>query len=227
VAATIGEEPEQPLFGYVVLLENHAPHECGADDASSFPALFADTEDFVPNCALDEYLRRLGSTAAAVRSLTEYLGGIEARTGRPFVLLVFGDHQPHTFASTGGFQYDYGALRKIADKRTTFFHFVSSVPGRRLRCCSVEPTAAMLPTLLSGFVAKSADDVYLGTNLWLHARCGADTVQVDFGNFMEKLNSRNVDGRTQDCRHAYEQALNWYRHAGVVRLASKFAASHD
>jgi hypothetical protein len=85
----------------------------------------------------------------------------------------------------------------------------------------------MLPTLLSGFVAKSADDVYLGTNLWLHARCGADTVQVDFGNFMEKLNSRNVDGRTQDCRHAYEQALNWYRHAGVVRFASKFAASHD
>ena len=227
VAATIGEEPEQPLFGYVVLLENHAPHECGADDASSFPALFADTDDFVPNCALDEYLRRLGSTAAAVRSLTEYLGGIEARTGRPFVLLVFGDHQPHTFASTGGFQYDYGALRKIADKGTTFFHFVSSVPDRRLRCCSVVPTAAMLPTLLSGFVATSADDVYLGTNLWLHARCGADAVQVDFGNFMERLNSRSVDARTQDCRRAYEQALNWYRHAGVVRLASEFAASHD
>jgi hypothetical protein len=85
----------------------------------------------------------------------------------------------------------------------------------------------MLPTLLSGFVATSADDVYLGTNLWLHARCGADAVQVDFGNFMEKLNSRSVDARTQDCRRAYEQALNWYRHAGVVRLASEVAASQD
>jgi hypothetical protein len=44
---------------------------------------------------------------------------------------------------------------------------------------------------------------------------------------MEKLNSRNVDGRTRDCRHAYQQALNWYRHAGIVRLASEFADSHD
>jgi hypothetical protein len=227
VAATIGGEPKQPFFGYVLLLENHAPHECRTGDASSFPALFADTEDFVPNCALDEYLRRLGSTAAAVRSLIEYLGGIEARTGRPFVLLVFGDHQPHTFASTGGFQYDYGALRKIADKRTTFFHFISSVPGRRLRCCSVVPSAVMLPTLLSGFVAKSADDVYLGTNLWLHARCGADAVQVDFGNFMEIMDSRSIDRRTEDCRHAYERALNWYRHSDVVRLGSEFDAARD
>lgn len=227
VAATIGGEPEQPFFGYVLLLENHAPHECGTSDASNFPALFADTEDFVPNCALDEYLRRLGSTTAAVRSLTDYLGAIEARTGRPFVLLVFGDHQPHTFASTGGFQYDYGALRKIADKRTTFFHFISSVPGPRPRCCSAVPSAVMLPTLLSGFVATSADDVYLGTNLWLHAHCGADAVQVDFGNFMEKLDSPSVDRRTADCRHAYDRALNWYRHSDVVRLGSEFGPARD
>jgi hypothetical protein len=153
-----------------------------------------------------------------VRSLVDYLGGIEARTGRPFVLLVFGDHQPHTFASTGGFQYDYSALRKVADTRTTFFHFISSVPGRQLRCCPAVPSAAVLPTLLSGFVATSADDVYLGMNLWLHARCGSDSVQVDFGNFMERLNSRDVDRRTADCRKAYERALNGYRNSGVVRL---------
>ena len=48
MAATIGKDPEQPFLGYVLFLENHAPHECGADDASSFPVLFADTADFVP-----------------------------------------------------------------------------------------------------------------------------------------------------------------------------------
>jgi len=218
VAATLGADPEQPFFGYILLLENHVPHNCNAADTANFPVRFADTEDFLPNCALHEYLRRLGSTTTAVRSLVDHLDGIESRTGRPFVLLVFCDHQPHTFASTGGFQYEYSALRNVADTRTTFFHFISSVPGRQLRCCSAVPSAAILPTLLSGFVATSADDVYLGTNLWLHARCGSDAVQVDFGNFMERLNSRNVDGRTPDCTKAYERALNGYRNSGVVRL---------
>lgn len=167
VAAILGADPEQPFLGYVLLLENHVPHNCRADDTSNFPVRFSDTENFVPNCALHEYLRRLGSTTTAVRSLVDYLDGIESRTGRPFVLLVFGDHQPHTFASTGGFQYDYSALRKFADTRTTVFHFISSVPGRQLRCFSAVPSAAVLPTLLSGFVANSPDDVYLGTNLRL------------------------------------------------------------
>jgi hypothetical protein len=76
----------------------------------------------------------------------------------------------------------------------------------------------MLPTLLSAFVAASADDVYVGTNLWLHARCGPDAVQVDFGNFMERLSSRSVDKRTEDCRQAYDRALSWYRNSGIVRL---------
>jgi len=219
VEATIGPKPDLPFFGYVLFLENHAPHKCRTDDAAGFPASFVDSADFVPNCALHEYLRRVGSTTSAVRSLVEYLEAIEDRTGRPFVLLVFGDHQPHTFSSTGGFQYDYSGFRKIADTRTTFFHFISSVRGRKLRCCSVTPPASALPTLLSVFVATSADDVYLGTNLWLHARCGADSVQVDFGNFMERLNSRNVDRRTEACKQAYDRALNWYRNSGVVRLS--------
>lgn len=221
VAAAIGADPQQPFFGYVLFLENHAPHVCRTNDASAFPVRFADTADFEPNCALHEYLRRLGSTTVAVHSLLQFLGAIESRTGRPFVLLVFGDHQPHTFASTGGFHYDYAALRRVVDTRTTFFHFISSVPGRRLRCCSAVPSASVLPTLLSGFVATSADDVYLGTNLWLHARCGSDAVQVDFGNFMEQLNSRDVDRRTAECREAYERALVWYRESGVIRLGGE------
>lgn len=146
VAATFGAEPEKPFFGSVLLLENHAPHACGAVDASNFPVRFADTEDSIPNSALREYLPRLGFTTTAV------------------------------------------------------------------------PSAAVLPTLLSGFVATSANDVYLGTNLGRHARCGSDAVQVDYGNFMEWLNSRNVDSRTADRRKAYGRALSGFRNSGVVRL---------
>ena len=121
-----------------------------------------------------------------------YLADIEARTGRPFVLLVFGDHQPHTFSSTGGFQYDYSGFRQIADTRMTFFHVISSVPGKKLRCCSVIPPPRCCRRCLSGYVANSPDDVYLGINLWLHARCGTDAVRRDFGNFMSKLSHRGT-----------------------------------
>ncbi|MBK7904916.1 MAG: sulfatase-like hydrolase/transferase, partial [Proteobacteria bacterium] len=187
VRTAMGPAPRAPFFSYVLLIENHSPHDCGAGDTEGFAVRFAGTQEFIPNCALHEYLRRLDSTTSAVQSLQGYLAEIEARTGRPFVLLVFGDHQPHTFATTGGSQYDYGTFRKIADTRVTFFHILSSVPGRKLRCCSVIPPANMLPTLLSGYVASSPDDVYLGINLWLHDRCGTDAVHRDFGNFMSRL----------------------------------------
>jgi phosphoglycerol transferase MdoB-like AlkP superfamily enzyme len=218
VRTAMGPAPQAPFFSYVLFIENHSPHDCGASHTADFAVRFADTQEFTPNCALHEYLRRLDSTTTAVQSLQAYLADIEARTGRPYVLLVFGDHQPHTFSSTGGFQYDYSAFRKIVDTRTTFFHILSSVPGKKLRCCSVVPSATMLPTLLSGYVASSPDDVYLGINLWLHARCGTDAVHRDFGNFMSKLAPRSIAERTDTCSAAYESALSWYRASGVVRL---------
>ena len=221
VQAAMGPAPAAPFFSYVLFIENHSPHDCAPADASGFAVRFAGTQEFIPNCALHEYLRRLDSTTAAVQSLQEYLVDIEARTGRPFVLLVFGDHQPHTFSSTGGFQYDYSGFRQIADTRITFFHIISSVPGKRLRCCSVMPSATMLPTLLSGYVASSPDDVYLGINLWLHAHCGTDAVHRDFGNFMSRLAPRSIAERTADCSAAYERALSGYQASGVVRLERK------
>jgi hypothetical protein len=218
VRTAMGPDPAAPFFSYVLFIENHSPHDCGTGDTNGFEVRFAGTEEFTPNCALHEYLRRLDSTTSAVQSLQDYLTDIEARTGRPFVLLVFGDHQPHTFASTGGFQYDYGTLQKMADMHMTFFHIISSVPGKKLRCCAVIPSATMLPTLLSGYVASSPDDVYLGINLWLHDRCGTDAVRRDFGTFMSKLAPRAIAERTQACSAAYERALSWYRTSGVVRL---------
>lgn len=218
VRTALGPAPLAPFFSYLLLIENHSPHDCGAANTAGFPARFVDTQEFIPNCALHEYLRRLDSTTAAVESLRGYLAGIEARTGRPFVLLVFGDHQPHTFSSTGGFQYDYGEFRKVADTRMTFFHVISSVSGKKLRCCSVIPAATMLPTLLSGYVANSPDDVYLGINLWLHERCGTDALHRDFGNFMTGLAPRVTAEGTDACSAAYERALSWYRTSGVVRL---------
>ena len=221
VQAALGSAPVAPFFGYALLIENHAPHECVSPGTAGFPVHFAATAEFTPNCALHEYLRRLGSTTAAVQSLIAYLAALEARTGRPYVMLVFGDHQPHTFSSTGGFQYDYSSFRKVSDTRMTFFHIWSSMPDNPLRCCDVAPPATVMPTLLSRFVTNVPDDVYLGINLWLHARCGSDALHRDFGAFMHKLEDRNtLAGRTQVCEAAYARALAWYQGSGVVRLSA-------
>jgi hypothetical protein len=79
----------------------------------------------------------------------------------------------------------------------------------------------MLPTLLSGYVADSPDDVYLGLNLWLHAHCGTDAVHRDFGNFMSKLSPSSIAERTDACSAAYERALSGFQASGVMRLERK------
>jgi hypothetical protein len=220
IAATVRERlepsPDSPFFGYVLFIENHAPHACGLEDPAEFPVRFADTDDFEPHCALHEYLRRLGSTTEAVQGLVGYLADFEARTGRPFVLLVFGDHQPHTFTGTGGFQYDYGPLRARSDPHETFFHVFASRTLRRIECCSVAPPTSLLPTLLSGFVAAGPDDVYLGANFWLFDRCGTDAVGRNFSDRLGALDEAPDAGRGADCRSAYERAVAAYRESGVV-----------
>lgn len=222
IAATVrerlGPSPEAPFFGYVLFIENHAPHACGLEDPAEFPVRFADTDDFEPHCALHEYLRRLGSTTEAVQGLVAYLADLEARTGRPFVLLVFGDHQPHTFTGTGEFQYDYGPLRERSDPRETFFQVLASRALRRIECCSVAPPASLLPTLLSGFVAAGPDEVYLGTNLWLFERCGSEAVGKEFSDRLGGMEDAPAEPRGEECRSAYERAVAAYRGSGVVAI---------
>jgi hypothetical protein len=222
VEATLTAEPDSPFFAYVLFLENHSPHDCGDADPAGFTAGFADTRDPVPTCSLHEYLRRLGSTTRAIESLLEYLARVEARSGRPFVLLAFGDHQPFTFTDTGGARYDYRPLRRQPDNaHTTFFHIYSSLPDRKLRCCQSAAPAALLPTLLSGFVAGSPDDVYLGINLWLYDQCGSDAVRRNFGDSLEALSRPARDGRTEACKKAYGRAVAGYRTSGTFRLGDE------
>lgn len=220
VTTFLGHEPPTPLFAYVVLLENHAPHECGTSDDASFSVRFSDSTNVEFNCALSEYVRRLHSTSTAVRHVESYLEGIESRTGRPFVLLVFGDHQPHTFTATGGFNSDYSALRNDPDVLKTFFHVKSSV-GRPLNCCAAALPTSALPTLLSSFVARSVDELYLGENLWLTSRCGADALNWHFNEGMTSGSEDSVtDERTKDCRIAYRRALTSFRAENVVNITA-------
>jgi len=98
----MGEQPSAPFFAHVLLNENHGPHNCEEPVEDSFSVRFAHSEKFEANCQLAEYLRRLESTTAAVSLARDYLRDLERRTGRPFVLLVYGDHQPYSFTGEWG-----------------------------------------------------------------------------------------------------------------------------
>lgn len=216
VVDRLGPKPAQPFFVYVGLLENHYPHDCKLARTHRFATRFIDTEEFEPNCSLYEYLRRLESTTASVTMLTEYLKDIESDTGRPYVLAVFGDHQPATF-TTPRYGYDVGAYRRGANLNQTFFRIETSTKSR-LQCCDRALPASVLPALVSTFAADEPDDVYLGVNLWLFEHCGSDAVQRSFAANLAVMAHDGNTARTTECQSAYERTLTWYRSSGIVRI---------
>jgi hypothetical protein len=136
------------------------------------------------------------------------------------VLLVFGDHQPHTFTSTGNeVQYDFNEFRRNSDKNITFFHIFSTASTRLRLPASTAPPATVLPTLVSSFLAKAPEDVYLGLNLWLYAHCGSDAVGRQFPGGLNGMNSAPEANRSAGCSSAYDRALAGYRNAGVFRFS--------
>jgi len=228
-------QPDSPFFANVLLLENHGPHECNASEDPGFPVRFAATGDFEANCILNEYLRRLRSTEQAFSLISEYLRNLEDRTGRPFVLLVYGDHQPFSFTGETLGQVELGKLRRSQSRNETFLHLVSTT-GNRLKCCEKTVPASLLPTLLSGLAATGPEDVYLPINLWLYEHCGHDpvlnqsliTLTQAQGPFAgrDSSDTTGLTGRSRDCDIAYRQALSEYRRSGLLKLENGFSGKN-
>src|SRR5207247_4891114 len=109
---------------------------------------------------------------------------IERVTGRPFVLVVYGDHQPWSFTEgvysvAGGTAVDEGYntfadLRTSADRYQTFFHLLASDKTVVRSGFSKPLPASLLPALASAFVATSHDDLYLPINFFAFASCGSN-----------------------------------------------------
>ena len=145
---------------------------------------FAAKVSFEENCQLNEYLKRAVSTSDAFELVLNQLREIERQTGRPFVLLVYGDHQPWSFtegiysvpggtAAEDGFK-DFSDVRTSADGYQTFFHLLASDHTVVRNRFTKPPPASLLPTLVSAFVATSYDDLYLPVNFLAYASCGSD-----------------------------------------------------
>jgi len=175
-----------PFFYFISTTENHGPHDCPNPAAPPvYRVRFL--ADALPEqtCTLHEYLRRARSTSDAFEHVAAELREIEKRTGRPYVLIAYGDHQPWSFtdgrysvagtvAAESGMR-DFSAVRRLVDDHITFFHVQASASGIvKPRRFVNAPPVTLLPTLASAFVAASEDDLYIPLNFLMYSACGSD-----------------------------------------------------
>lgn len=185
-----------PFFYFIGTSENHGPHPCQSfhTEKQFFTTFFAPVS-FEEHCQLNEYLRRAISTSAAFELVLDQLKEIQRQTGRPFVLLVYGDHQPWSFTE-GIYSIPGGTatedvfkhllrVRTKADGYQTFFHLLASdntvIRSRFTR----PPPVSFLPSLVSAFVATSHDDLYLPINFLAYASCGSDIRATGCDHYVE------------------------------------------
>ena len=200
-----------PFFAYVDFLENHAPHKCDHfTDAAQFFTTFSDPAGFEQNCILNEFIRRAKSSEAGFRELLAFMQEIRDRTGRPYVLMIFGDHQPHTFTSNdiAWTKFDYTTFRTAASPRQTFFQILSSLPDVMNCCQSGIPHLSLLPTLLSAYTAATPEDLYLGVNFLAYERCGSDLVPGSSHGFYDSNSGGSA--ATHPC-DVFDKVLSSYR----------------
>jgi hypothetical protein len=179
-------EQAGPFFYLISTTENHGPHVCTADSAApAFPVRFLAAASDEQTCTLHEYLRRARSTSAAFERVAAELHAIEKRTGRPYVLLAYGDHQPWSFTdgrysvagavATESGMRDFSAVRRRADDHVTVYHLQASAAAAVKPQRFIDPPpATLLPTLASAFVAATVDDLYVPLNFLVYAACGSD-----------------------------------------------------
>ena len=201
-----------PFFSLFLTVENHAPHDCERfTEVRQLATTFREPVEFAMHCQLNEYIDRLRRTSDAVVNLRAYLESEQARTGRPYVIMAFGDHLPHTFVNSDTARlspYRYEKLRRGGALRTTFVHVIGTASAV-LRAEPAEVPITLLPTILSGFVSSAASDLYLPVNFLLLDHCGARTVRPS---------APTESGEDRLCREALDAAIANYRQAGIISL---------
>jgi len=226
-------EPPQdsPTFSFVVTNGAHSPYRCVHFTApEAYLARFEGDADALMNCELNEYILLMRESENAVRIVLQRLVETENRTGRPYVLLIYGDHQPHTFTRTSKWSdRDYDGVRKTPDKKQTFVHVFSSVPNWATKL-DAEVPASLLPTIISSFVAKNGKDLYLPENLYLYRACGAELYPGIHSGGFARIGTETTEGTALDAPVPAQQAANtnaacvlagrrsirWLHQAGIV-----------
>lgn len=176
---------DYPFFAFVSTNYNHGPHPCrNFQEPGEFAVHFAEVASFEQTCALNEYVLRARDTSRAVDVILEELRRLERETGRPYVVLIYGDHQPWSFTDgfysvAGGVSKDreilsFAHLRKGPNEDITFIHLISSIEADHPDVFGQPVPVTLVPTLLSAYLATTWRDLYLPVNLLAYHTCGSD-----------------------------------------------------
>ena len=211
------EAAHYPFFKYIGLVENHGDHNCvNFKTKNEFRASFVKIDDFGMNCTLNEFLRIVRSMERGFAAVVDHLKAIERRTGRPWVVLIFGDHQPYTMSMSGVVKTDFSQFLARGDERTTFFHLASSVRDV-VRCCDdIAPPLTMMPSLLSGFVASDLASLYFPAAFYAYQQCGSDLMGTHRSSGLRPaMFDKVTDVRATFCP-AYGSLVAAFRRFGVL-----------
>lgn len=220
---------DKPYFAFALTIENHAPHPCPRfSSEAEMTYRFADDATPRATCELNEYIARMRSTEAAIQILEAALRERERKTGRPYVLALFGDHQPHTFTSTGKTPFwsahDYSKSRR-SPSDVTLYQIRSTAPSP-FADERFDAPIVLLPTLISAYVASDPHDLYLPQNLEIAARCGLsiNITSKDSllwnrmpGHANETPSRARPGGGDDSCTRAVNAALPAYRRLLAIR----------
>lgn len=208
-----------PFLKFVILSENHSPHACESWAADKYEDIrLAGQASEGQTCAIKEYVRRTRSTEQAITMAQNFMEIEQKRTGRPYVIAVYGDHQPFTITGTGGKTWnlglDFNAFRRDASMRKTILEFISSKQDP-MRWPTDEPIPlTLISTILSSYVARSVADIYLPENFYELDHCGSDWIGHLAGTSMGYggLPSELLKGR---CK-SYEAILAAFQQSNVI-----------
>lgn len=164
--------PDQPLFIFTLTLHQHGPHMTPLEKLPApfnkplFEGAFKPAElDNWLNLNLGNYLYRASLSDAMLESMREMLWS----SGRPTVLMHFGDHQP---SFDGAMHVIPKAVPKAAGKnvsRVTYYRLLSSFPMKPMKAY---PTLDI--TYLGSLLLEAAGvpkDVFYQANSLLRDRC--------------------------------------------------------
>ncbi len=176
------ELKDVPQFHYVVLLQNHGPHECeNFKSQGDLKFNLVKTATFNQNCEVNEYLLRLQSTEKGFLNAVKKFKSIEKKTGRPYVVVIFGDHQPFTFTSN-----TYDLLRSKLELRRTFFTINYSSQLAPLKI-NLPISASSLPSYISLLLIKDQVNAFLPENFKFEAKQDAALVELFTKRYSEMV----------------------------------------
>jgi hypothetical protein len=214
-----GADVSRPFFAFALTMENHSPHPCARfENEDDMPFRFVGDASARATCEMNEYIARFRSTERALAALRDALREREKTTGRPYVLAVFGDHQPTTFTGNGKSPFwspeDFSRLRR-GPNDLTFYRIESSLPSPFV-APRLDMPVVLLPTLVSGYLADDAGDVYLPRNFDVLEHCGE---RISIARLNAAYGSRQslapgaekAAAMSPECRDALDEARRDYR----------------